>query len=184
MTGSDPISYAVRGRYGGGTWVSFELLIQIAQSYDFMFAWKISVWFKKQCIKGEFQVKQLQMNMQKQKPKVVLHQGPYLYGYLCNGILKAGDSLMNVDGSHKRTNSHGSSVPRLSFGYIIYLDSEHIIKFRSLFKEKFQREQNNREHFLCTVHEAESFVVQYCKLMSWDYACLSKIELDVYNNSL
>jgi hypothetical protein len=104
--------------------------------------------------------------MQKQKPKVVLHEGSYLYGYLCNGILKAGDSLMNVDGSHKRTNSHGSSVPRLSFGYIIYMDSEHIIKFRELFKQKFQREQHNREHFLCTVHETESFVVQYCKLMS------------------
>ena len=114
----------------------------------------------------------------------MLHGGPYLYGYLCNGILKAGDSLINFDGSHKRTNSHGSSVPRLNFGYIIYMDSKHIIQFRELFKQKFKREQHNRDHFLCTVDEAESFVHQYCKIMSWDYVCLSKSELDVYNNSL
>ena len=123
-------------------------------------------------------------NFQQKKPKVVLLKGSYLYGYLCNGVLKAGDSLANNDGNHNRTNSHAPSVPRLNYGYIIYMNEKNIIQFRELLKDKFVREQKNRDHFLCTVEEAESFVHQYCDLMGWDYVCLSKSELDRYNNSL
>jgi hypothetical protein len=124
------------------------------------------------------------LNLRSSKPKVSLEEGPHAYGYLCNDVLKAGDSLINDDGSHRRTNNHATSVPRLQYGYIIYMEKAHIISFRALFRAKFNREQYNRDHFLCTVQEAENFIIEYCKLMGWGYKCVSKADLERYNNSL
>lgn len=186
-SGEDPIVRTFKGRHNGGTWVSFELLIQIAQSYDPIFAWKVSSWFKRELHQGELKIKQLQLsldNLKSKKPKMTLSKGPYLYGYLCNGVLKAGDSLVNTDGTHNRTNSHASSVPRLQYDYIIYMDKIHIIEFRKLLKMKFDREQHNRDHFLCSAKEAETFIIDYCKLLDINYESVSKWKLKEYSNRL
>jgi hypothetical protein len=121
-----------------------------------------------QCVDGAVRVKQLESslaNLGKKKPRVLLYAGPYLYGFPCNSLLKAGDSLVNSDGSHSRTKSHATSVPRLHYGYIIYMAESHIIKFRDLLRDKFSRDKANRDHFSCTVEEAENFITTYCTIM-------------------
>ena len=96
------------------------------------------------------------------KPKLTLRKGPYLYGYLVNGVLKAGDSLINNTGRHARATSHATSVARLKYDYFFYLEEYQIILFRDFFKLRFEREQQNREFFLCTVLEATEFIIQIC----------------------
>lgn len=186
MNGLKPIMYTVRGRYGG-TWVNFELLIEITRSYDKLFSWKISCWYKQQfrlVIEENKKLEESLSNLKKKKTKILLNEGPYIYAYLCNGIVKSGDSLVNPMGFHVRTNSHAVSVPRLKYAYIIYLRKEYVIKFRKLIKDRFEREQNNRDHFTCSIKELETFLICYCKLMDWDYKYLSKNKLEVYNGSL
>lgn len=186
MNGEVPIVKATRGGQGR-TLISFDLLIAIAQSYNPQFAWVVSSWFKQQCLEGNIRINQLELNLEKylqKKPKIILRKGPYLYGYLCNGILKAGDSLANSSGIHSRTNSHACSVPRLNYSYIIYMSRSHIIRFRQLLKDRFDREQYNRDHFLCSAREAKAFITRYCKLMGWHYKCLPKHKLDEYNKQL
>ena len=91
--------------------------------------------------------------------------GCYVFRRITQGLSPVDRSLANNNGNHNRTNSHAPSVPRLNYGYIIYMNEKNIIQFRELLKDKFVREQKNRDHFLCTVEEAESFVHQYCDLM-------------------
>ena len=123
-------------------------------------------------------------NLSGKKKKITLDNGAYVYGYICNGLLKASDSLKNISGLHLRTLSHSSSVPALQYDYIIYMDKVHVIKFRTLFKQKFPRKECNKEHFDCSSEEAEKFILDYCNLLGWEYKCVSKKKLAVYNKSL
>ena len=70
--------------------------------------------------------------------------------------------LHNSDEIDSRTNAHNF---RLEYGYIIYMDKSHIIRFRQGLKERFPQEQGNRDHFVCTAEDVEASIIDYCKLM-------------------
>jgi hypothetical protein len=83
--------------------------------------------------------------------------------YLCNGVVKTGDSLINPDGDNQRTYSHACSVPRLQYGYIVYLEEWQIILFRKFLEARFKQDKPNRDHFICSIEKAEDFVLSICK---------------------
>ena len=64
------------------------------------------------------------------------------------------------------------------------MDRSQIIKFREVLKDKFDREEHNREYFLCSIEEAKNFIISYCTLIEWNSLCVLKNGLANYSNSL
>jgi len=113
----------------------------------------------------------------KRRPKVILQKGPYHYAFPVNGVAKSGDSLQNEDGKHSRTNGQAVSVARLYYEFIIYMNREAIIAVRSLLKKTFEREQYNRDHYLCSPEQINNFVITYCLKHDINYISLPQSEL-------
>lgn len=120
----------------------------------------------------------------KRRPKVTLRKGSYHYAFPVNGVSKDGDSLQNKDGKHNRTNGQAVSVARLYYEFIIYMDREAIIAIRGLLKKTFEREQCNRDHYLCSPEQINNFVITYCLKRDINYISLPQSELWKYNDSL
>lgn len=181
-----PVVITTLGRLGSTT-VVFEIFALIAKSYVNHFILQIVSWIKHLYLSGEAQTLSLKKtiaSLKGNKSKISLHKGPHVYCFLSNGLIKLGDSLKNDDGSHNRMNSHATSVGRLKYLYVIYMHERNIIILRILLKNKFWREENNREFFLCTSAEAFKFTTLQCSVMGWGFASLSVEGLVRYNNSL
>lgn len=95
-----------------------------------------------------------------------LDAGEFIYGYPTNKMAKCGDSLLNKKGKMSRlTAHHPTSVGGLKYTYVIYMQKEHIIKFRTVLQDKFPRFNENRDIFLVPIKKIESFILEYCELM-------------------
>ena len=169
----------------GSTWISFELAVQFAQAYDKSFALQISKYIKEYYLRGVERIAQLDViiaNKGKRR-RVVLLEEPYVYGYFCNDLTKAGDSLIKVPTKTPRYLTHATSVPNLELGFVIVMECEHIIALRKLLPQVFIRPKNNREHFKCTPEEMATFIVSQCERMNWPYRRKNGDELEKMNGS-
>ena len=173
-----------RGRKGS-TWISLELAVQFAQAYNKFFALQISKHIKEYYVRGRERIAQLDVviaNKGKRR-RVVLLEEPYVYGYFCNDLTKAGDSLIKVPTKTPRYLTHATSVPNLELGFVIVMEREHIIALRKLLPQVFIRPKNNREHFKCTPEEMATFIVSQCERMNWPYRRKNDDELEKMNGS-
>ena len=184
MYGSKPIIRTTKGRKGA-TWVAFELLVQVLQSYSKPCAWSLS----KHYLAGQAEIEHLNIKLSNLKGKksllpLPLWKGGYLYGFTCNGLSKIGDSLKNKTGRLLRLRSHASSIPGFKCDFVMFLQSVHIVALRKILKQRFTRQKNNREHFVASTKVIKKFIIEYCDLMNWNYLVLSQDELDEFNKSI
>jgi hypothetical protein len=158
-----PVVHTFVGRKGS-TWVHHNLALQIVTYFlnfkKFYYEFKDFIIEQIHSFPTFFMKKTL--GSLNRRPKVVLRKGSYGYAYPVNGVAKSGDSLQNKDGKHSRTNGQAVSVARLHYEFIIYMNRAAIISIRGLLKKTFEREQCNRDHYLCSPEQINNFIITYC----------------------
>ena len=108
QSGIKQIVRATRGRYGS-TWITFELAIQVLNSWSNSFSYQLSCAYKIWVLNLRKQVSEFNLlikNQQQRKRRYLLGEGPCIYCYTTNGLRKIGSST----GKHRRIKSHETSV--------------------------------------------------------------------------
>ena len=161
------------------TFLSLVLALRVLNDYDPVLSYHVFKSYEQEILSDPTRVtaellelkQKLQIadakiaSLEKSPINVNLEKGKYLlYGYECNDKTKFGTSFTNKNG--QRPKSHKTSVPDLSIGFVIYSSKENLQELNKVIKSRFK---TKTEHLNCSVDDLEGFILEYCKLMEWEY---------------
>lgn len=161
------------------TFLGLVLALRVLSDFDRVISYQIMKLYEKELLKHEphllddlatlrerNEVLQAENAKLKNTPIIVdLILGTNLfYAYWCNNRTKFGTSYTNKKG--ERPKSHKTSVPNLCIGFVVYASKKNLQELCRQVKKRFNSET---EHVDCSVETLEAFVIDYCRLMNWEY---------------